>query len=328
MTDLQLSIAIGDYDRVRPLATGQVRIDGVDPLFLFLEPEEIFFRAFRWAEFDLCELSLSSFTIKTAAGDCPYVAVPVFPSRAFRHNAIVVRKDRVGKPADLAGRRVGIPEYQLTANVWARALLEDQFGVTPADLQWVQGGLDEPGRIEKIALNLPDTIRIEPAPEGRSLSDLLESGEIDAIVAPRPPRGLGRHPDIGWLFDDPGAAASDYFRETGIFPIMHLLGIRRELATRHPWLPAAIVKAFTRAKDIALDRLLDPSASKVTLPFLEETARRARALMGADYWSYGLEANRRVLDTFLSHHHRQGLSPRRLECEELFVPSSLESFKI
>jgi 4,5-dihydroxyphthalate decarboxylase len=171
-------------------------------------------------------------------------------------------------------------------------------------------------------------VRIESAPADASLSDLLESGDIDAMVAPRPPRGFGRHLQIGWLFDDPVAAASDYFRATGIFPIMHVLGIRRELVARHPWLPAAAVKAFTRAKNIAVARLSDPSASNVSLPFLEETARSAQALMGEDYWSYGLEQNRVTLETFLAHHHRQGLSPRQLACEELFAPASLESFRI
>ncbi|HTU09588.1 MAG TPA: ABC transporter substrate-binding protein [Allosphingosinicella sp.] len=328
MADLGLSIAIGDYDRVRPLARGQVAIDGVDPTFLFLEPEEIFFRAFRHAEFDLCELSLSSYTIGVGAGTSAYLAVPVFPSRAFRHTAIYVRKDRIRAPADLKGRRVGIPEYQLTANVWARALLEDMFGIAPRDLHWVQGGIDEPGRIEKIGLSLPEDVRIEPAPEGRSLSDLLEAGDIDAMIAPRAPRGFGVHPDIGWLFDDPAAAAADYFKATGIFPIMHVLAIRKRLVEAHPWLPASVHKAFTRAKDIALARLVDPAASAVALPFLEETARGIRALMGTDYWPYGLEANRVTLDAFLSHHHRQGLSPQRLAPEALFAAAALEQARI
>lgn len=328
MADLSLSIAIGDYDRVRAIARGLVPIEGVDPTFLFLGPEEIFFRAFRSTEFDICELSLSSYAVTTSKGVCPYVAVPVFPSRSFRHSAITVRKDRVKTPQDLKGRRVGIPEYQLTANVWVRALLEDQFGVEPSDIHWVQGGIDEPGRIEKIAINLPESVRIEPAPADASLSDLLERGDIDGIVSPRQPRALGRHPDVGWLFDDPVAAAMDYYRLTGIFPIMHVLGIRRELATAHPWLPASLVKAFTRAKDLALERLLDTSASNFSLPFIEETTRKVRSLMGEDYWSYGLEPNRKTLDAFLSHHHRQGLSARRLACEDLFVPSSLETFRI
>ncbi len=329
MGDLRLSIAIGNYDRVRSLVDGAVRMEGVDPIFMFLEPEEVFFRAFRHAEFDICELSLSSYVIKTAAGDCPYVAVPVFPSRAFRHTAITVRTDRVSRPEDLRGRRVGIPEYQLTANVWARALLADQFGVTPADMIWVRGGLEQAGRVEKIDLDLPSDVRIEPAPAGSTLSALLESGAIDAIVAPRAPSCFDRPgANVGWLFCDPVRAAKEYFERTRIFPIMHVLGIRRELLERHPWLAGAAVKAFTRSKDRAIDGLIDPGASKVTMPFTEERLREARAFMGHDFWPYGLEPNRHVLETFLRHHHRQGLSPRELRPEELFAPASLEAFKI
>ena len=161
MSKLALSIAIGDYDRVRPLVDGSVQIDGVDPVFMLLEPEEIFFRAFRHADFDICELSMSSFTVKTANGDCPYVGVPVFPSRAFRHNSIYIRTDRgIARPEDLKGRRVGVPEYQVTANVWTRAVLEDEYGVKPSDITWVRGGYEQAGRIEKIALNLPPDVHV------------------------------------------------------------------------------------------------------------------------------------------------------------------------
>jgi 4,5-dihydroxyphthalate decarboxylase len=329
MTRLQLSIAIGNYDRIRPLADGEVQMDGVDPIFMFLSPEEIFFRAFRHVEFDICELSLSSYALKTAAQDCPYVAVPIFPSRAFRHNAISVRTDRIARPQDMRGRRIGIPEYQLTANVWARALLEDQYGVLPSDIKWVRGGLEEPGRVEKIGLSLPADVHIEAAPQTATLSAMLEAGEIDGIIAPRPPSCFGKEgARVGWLFPDPVRAATEYFKQTRIFPIMHVLGVRRDLVERHPWLPAAVTKAFSRAKTVAIERLLDPSASKITLPFTEERVREARALMGEDFWSYGLEANRHVLETFLRHHHRQGLSPRQLTPDELFAPSSLEAFRI
>lgn len=330
MAQLELSIAVGNYDRVRPLIDGEVRIDGVDPVFMTLEPEEIFFRAFRHAEFDVSELSLSSFTVKTAAGDNAYVGVPVFPSRAFRHSSLYIRTDRgIRSPADLKGRRIGTPEYQLTACVWARALLEDDFGLTRSDIRWVRGGLEQPGRPEKIALALPADIHIEPAPEGMSLSALLEAGEIDGIVAPRAPSCFDRgHPQVGWLIADPARAAADYFRRTGIFPIMHLLGVRRALAERHPWLPAALFKAFERSKSLALARLGDTAATKVTLPFVEEQLKAAREMMGRDFWSYGVDANRTALESFLEHHHAQGLSPRRVALEELFHPATLETSKV
>jgi 4,5-dihydroxyphthalate decarboxylase len=331
LSPLNLTIAVGDYDRTRPLADGAVRIDGVKPNVLLLSAEEMFFRAFRHADFDVCELSLSSFALRTARGDNPYVGIPVFPSRAFRHTAIVVRTDRgIAAPADLKGKRIGTPEYQLTACVWARALLAEEFGVEPRDISWVRGGMEQPGRVEKIALKLPEGVRVEDAPRGRTLSEMLAAGDLDGIVGPRLPSCFGAPgAKVGWLFPDPTRAATDYYRRTRIFPIMHLIGVRRRLAERHPWLPGTLLKAFCAAKAHALAALSDTSAAKVTLPFVEEQLIAARNLLGEDFWPYGFdEANRRVLDTFLAQHHAQGLSPRRLEAAELFYPATLEMFRI
>jgi 4,5-dihydroxyphthalate decarboxylase len=330
MTNLRLSVAIGDYDRNRPLIDGRVGIDGVDPVVMTLSPEEIFFRAFRHKEFDVCELSFSSYVVSLDKGEPAYVAVPAFLSRAFRHTSIYIRTDRgIGEPADLRGRRIGLAEYQLSANVWARALLEDDFGVKPSEITWVRGGMEEAGRPEKIKLELPPEIRLESAPEGRSLNSLLEAGEIDGFIGPRALSCFDRgHPHVGRLFADPQAAASDYYRRTGIFPIMHLLGVRRSLADAHPWLPAALLKAFSRSKAAALLALGDTSATKVTLPFVEDQVKAARALLGEDFWSYGVAANRGVLENFLDHHHRQGLSKRRVAVEELFHPSTYETVAI
>jgi len=328
MAKLNLSVAVRDYDRTRPLSDGLVQIDGVDPVFMALDPEEIFFRAFRHAEFDICELSMSSFTLKTAQGNCPYVGVPAFVSRAFRHTSIYVRTDRIKKPADMKGKKIGVPEYQLTANVWARAILDDDHGVKPSDIHWVRGGLTDAGRLEKIAITLPKGVELKDIPEGRTLSSMLEAGEIDGFIGPRVPPGFGHHPHIGWLFSDPVAAAKDYYKRTGIFPIMHLIGVRRELAEQHPWLPGAVFKAFERAKTIALEKLSDTSSTKVTLPFVEERLMEARELMGEDFWPYGVAASRKALETFLKHHHSQGLSSRPVKVEELFHPGTLETFKL
>jgi 4,5-dihydroxyphthalate decarboxylase len=329
MSKLNLSVAVRDYDRTRPLSDGLVQIDGVDPVFMALDPEEIFFRAFRHAEFDICELSMSSFTVKTAQGNNPYVGVPAFVSRAFRHTSIYVRNDRIAKPADLKGRKVGVPEYQLTANVWARAFLQDDFGVKPTDIHWIRGGLEEAGRLEKISITLPPDVRLDPVPEGRTLNGMLEAGEIDAFMGPRVPSCFERgHRNVSWLFPDPAAAATDYFKRTGIFPIMHIIGVRRTLVDRHPWLPAAVFKAFEQSKKIAVARLADTSAAKVTLPFLEEQVKAARDLMGQDYWPYGVGANRKTLETFLRHHQAQGLSSRLVTVEELFHPTTFETFKV
>jgi 4,5-dihydroxyphthalate decarboxylase len=329
MSKLQLSIACGDYDRTRALISGEVQIDGVDPVYMALSPEEMFFRAMRYEDFDISELSFSSYMVKTAKGDCPYVAVPVFLSRAFRHTSIYVRKDRIKKPQDLIGKRVGLPEYQLTANVWARAILQDDYGVKPSDMQFVRGGIDMPGRPEKIKLQLPKDIRIEDAPEGITISDMLDRGELDGFIAPRPPIGAALdNPNVGWLFDDPTSVAKEYYSRTKVFPIMHVVGIRKTLVEKHPWLPAAVYKAFSQAKTLALEKLSDTSATKVTLPFVEEQLKAARETLGSDFWSYGVGPNRATLETFLRHHHGQGLSHKLMSVDEIFHPSTYESYSI
>ena len=329
MNKLRLSVAMGDYDRTRALLDGRVQIDGVDPVYMTLYPEEMFFRAMRSQDFDICELSFSSYMVKTAQNTCPYVAVPVFLSRAFRHTSIYVRKDRVHKPEDLKGRRIGLPEYQLSAHVWARAILQDDHGVHPEDVTWLRGGIETPGRPEKIALKLPAGVRLENAPEGTTISELLDRGEIDGFMAPRPPSAQAlSNPAVGWLFDDPTAAAKDYFKRTGIFPIMHVVGVRKTLCDAHPWLPMAVFKAFNQAKGAALEALSDTSATKVTLPFVEEQLKAARETMGQDFWSYGVAANRATLDAFLRHHHAQGLSQKRMQIEEIFHPATYEAYAI
>ncbi len=304
-------------------------VDGVDATYMTLTPEEMFFRAMRHGDFDVSELSFSSYLVKHSQGDCPYIAVPVFLSRAFRHTAIYVRKDRIRRPEDLKGKRIGVPEYQLTANVWARAILQDDHGVRPEDVTWVRGGIDTPGRPEKIKLQLPPAVRVEAAPEGATISEMLDRGEIDGFIAPRPPGGAAAsNPNVGWLFDDPTAAAKDYYRRTGVFPIMHVVGIRKTLAERHRWLPGAVLKAFSQAKAVALEALSDTSAAKVSLPFVEEQLKAARETMGHDFWSYGVAPARRTLEAFVRHHHAQGLSARLMSVDELFHPSTCESYSV
>ncbi|MBT9549529.1 MAG: ABC transporter substrate-binding protein [Hydrogenophaga sp.] len=329
MTKLRLSVAMGDYDRNRALYDGRVQIDGCDPVYMLLNPEEMFFRAMRSRDFDITELSFSSYLVKHAQGESPYIAVPVFLSRAFRHTSIYVRKDRISKPEDLKGCRIGVPEYQLTAIVWARSILQDDYGIRPEDVTWVRGGIDTPGRPEKIKLELPAGVKVEAAPEMRTISDMLNTGEIDAFIAPRPPSGAAlTNPDVAWLFDDPTAVAKDYYKRTGIFPIMHVVGIRKELAEQNRWLPGAVFKAFSESKAKALELLADTSATKVTLPFVEEQLKAARETLGQDFWSYGVGPNRKTLEAFLHHHHAQGLSCRRVGLDELFDPSTYESYSI
>jgi 4,5-dihydroxyphthalate decarboxylase len=321
---------MGDYDRTRPIADGRVRIDGVDPTCSLLSPEEMFFRAFRHHEFDVSELSISSYSVSVANGDPHYIAIPVFLSRAFRHTSIYIRTDRgIDKPQDLKGKRIGIAEYQLSANVWVRGLLEDGYGVKPSDIVWVRGGMDTPGRPEKIKLNLPSDIRIERAGPDNTLNQMLADGDIDGFIGPRWPRCFDEgHPEVGRLFADSIGAAESYFQKTGIFPIMHLLGVRRSLAAEYSWLPSALFKAFSKSKAMAQAALGDTSATKVTMPFVEDNLDRAKRLIGPDFWSYGVAENVEVLDTFFDMHFRQGLSPRRVTIEEAFHPATLEVYSL
>lgn len=330
MTNLKLSVATGDYDRTRPIFDGRVQIDGVDPVCMLLSPEEMFFRAFRHKDFDISELSLSSYCVTVARGDPHYIGIPVFLSRAFRHTSVYIRLDRgIDKPEDLAGKRIGIAEYQQSANVWARGILEQEYGVKPADITWVRGGMDTPGRPEKLKLDLPPEIGIEQAPDGVTLNEMLADGDIDGFIGPRWPRCFDEgHPQVGRLFSDSIAVASEHYRRTRIFPIMHLVGLRRELAEQQPWLPAALVKAFSAAKELALTALSDTSATKMTMPFVEDNLSVVKRLMGENYWPYGVADNVHVLDAFCDMHFRQGLSPRRLEVDELFHPSTYEAYSL
>lgn len=329
MSSLTLSVAMGDYDRTRPIHDGRVGIDGVTPVTQLLSPEEMFFRAFRHEAFDVSELSLSSYCVRRARGDSPYVAVPVFLSRAFRHSSIYIRTDKgIEAPADLKGRRIGIAEWQLTANVWARGVLQD-YGVAPSDIRWVRGGMHVANRPEKIKVDLPEEIEVTPAPEGATLDQMLRDGEIDGYIGPRSLACFDEgHPKVARLFADGFQAAKEHYERTGIFPIMHVLGVRETLAAAHPWLPGSLLKAFSAAKAAAHAALFDTSAPKVTMPFVEDTLAISRDLMGPDIWTYGVPGNEHVLDTFLELHHREGLSSRRLKVEELFHPATYEAFAL
>jgi 4,5-dihydroxyphthalate decarboxylase len=330
MSTLPLTVACWNYDRTRALMDGRVPIEGCDPRFLALGPEEVFFRAFRHAEFDACELSFSSYLMATARGTCPYVAIPVFISRAFRHSGIYIRTDRgIAGPADLRGRLVGVPEYQVTAAVWIRGILQHEYGLHPADVEWRSGGIEEPGRHEKIPIELPADIKTEPIAEGKTLSAMLDDGEIDALVTPRAPSCFDRGAThVGRLFPDFRADERAWFTKTGIFPIMHVIGIRKELAAAEPWLGSSLMKAFEAAKRIVYTDLREVAALKTTLPWVTQEYEETVALMGADYWPYGIEANRPTLDAFLQYHHEQGLSPTPATLEDVFLASAMETVKV
>ena len=328
MSDLNLSIATGDYDRTRPIFDGRVKIDGVKPTVLLQSPEEMFFNAVRHQTCDITELSFSSYCMSLTWENPPYIAIPVFLSRAFRHTSIYIRSDAgITKPEDLKGRRIGIAEYQLTVNVWVRAIL-DEYGVAPNDIQWVRGGMDASGRPEKLKFNPPEGLSIENAPEGSTLNQMLVRGDIDGFVGPRWPSSFAqKNSNVLRLFADSQATAEAWYEKTKIFPIMHVLCVRQELANEHPWLAGALLKAFSEAKRIATDALADTSATKVTMSFVEDNLLRTQN-MSSDLWSYGVKGNEHTLDAFLTAHHKQGLSPYRLSIESLFHPLTYESYSI
>ena len=326
---LDLTLACSHYDRTEALRDGSVKVEGVDLTYVDLPVEEIFFRMARFREFDLAELSLSSYVIGLDR-DAPFVAIPAFPSRMFRHSGIYINTAAgIGGPADLPGRTVGVAEYQLTANVWIRGILAEQYGVPVESVAYRTGGLHRPGRVEKLALELPGRISLTPIGPGQTLAEMLVSGEIDALYSPRAPEPFtaGR-PEVARLFRDAGAEERRYHRATGIFPIMHVVVIRREIYERHRWLARSLFKAFEAARRQALDGLGETAALRCMLPWLHEEIDRTRELLGPDYWSYGLARNRNDLQTFLRYARAQGLVRTEFRPEDLFAPETLEEYVV
>lgn len=326
MTKLSVSVACAGYDRTWPLITQRVPIEGCDANYFVLDPAEAFIRAYRSQDFDITELSASSHILTTARGDAPYVAVPAFVSRVFRHSSFYIRTDRgIRSAADLRGKTVGVPEYQMTAGLWARGLLSDEFGVTAQQVHWRRGGVDHPGGAERTGIDLPPDIDLQSIRDGATLSGMLVDGELDAIIATSAPAAfVKRSPHIGRLWPDFRAAEEDYFKRTKLFPIMHLIGIRRTLVERHPWLGPSVLKAFTRAKAIALGELEDSGISRASLPWLASDVARSQQVIGRDMWPYGYSANREEIGCMLRWSVEQGLSHRLVKAEELFAPGTMQ----
>ena len=330
MSRLRLTLACWDYDRTRALADGSIRPDGIDLNCLNLPVEETFFRMMRHREFDVAEMSLSSYVVSLFAPDPRFIAIPVFPSRAFRHSGIYVNASAgIREPKDLVGRKVGNPEYQLTAIVWIRGILADDYGVPVNSVTYFTGGAEQPGRPEKQPLDLPPDIRVQRIGTEQTLSTMLAAGEIDAIYAPRAPSPFrDGTATVKRLFPDFVSVEREYFRRTAIFPIMHTVVIRRDVYDRNRWVAQSLAKAFTVAQRDTYDGLRETAALKAMLPWLAAHVEETRREMGDDYWPYGFEKNRQTLDTFLRYSFEQGLSKQLLRPEQLFAPETLESFRI
>jgi len=331
MAKRRLTLACSNYDRTRALFDGRVLIDGIDLNCLALPIEEIFFRMLRHHEFDVAEMSLSSYVVSLFTENPRFIAIPVFPSRFFRHSCIFIHRDSgIREPKDLIGKRVGVPEYQMTAGVWIRGVLSDEYGVPVSGITYFQGGEEEPGRPEKIRLSLPSGIRLESIPEGKTLSAMLAAGEIDALYTARMPSSFVRNDSgkVRRLFTDYAKVERAYYAKTSIFPIMHTIVIRRDIYEPSRWVAQSLSKAFKQAQEVAYRGLYDSGALSTMLPWLTQHVEETRALMGSDFWPYGLEKNEQTLETFLRYSFEQGLSKRLLRAADLFAPETLESFKV
>lgn len=321
MGALTLSFACGRYDRTEPVMSGEVGIPGVELIPLRLSPADTFWRLTQRSEFDLSEMSLSGFIMRTARGDDSYVGLPVFTSRVFRHSGIVVRRE-VPDARALVGARVAVPEYHMTAVLFMRGLLNDEYGIRASDVTWVQAGQYQPGRVEREPLRLPPEIRVEVERE-RTVDQLLAAGDVRAALSPYRSRLLGGD-QIRRLYERPREAELDYYQRTGIYPIMHLLVLRRSIYEQHPWVVANLVDAFTEAKQLCLDRMAGNGGHPpVALPFFLHHLEEAGEVFGPDLWPYGLEPNRRTLETACRYSYEQGMSDRLVNPAELFAPHAL-----
>lgn len=330
VVQVPITIACGDYDRTRAIKEGRVGVEGCAVTYIPLEPEEVFFRAFRYQEFDVCELSFSSYLRTTDSGQSPYIAIPAFLSRVFRHSGIYIRTDSgIRTPADLKGRRIGLPEYQITAVVWMRGMLQDEYGVRPTDIHWRSGGQEQPGRSERTPLAPIPGLDLEPIPADKTLVGMLEAGELDALFTARAPSSFVRRaPNIGRLFPDYRAVEKAYYQKTGLFPIMHMVGLRKTLAEQHPWLATSLYKAFVEAKAYAMKDVREINALPVTLPWLEAEALETMELMGEDFWRYGVAENHKEIEALTRYSYEQGLVKQKFTAEQLFARSTLEVSRI
>jgi 4,5-dihydroxyphthalate decarboxylase len=321
MGKLNLTLALCDYDRTLALKTGLVAPQGVDLNVLTLTPEEMFYRMGRFREFDVSELSLSTYTIRRGRGE-PLIAIPVFPSQSFRHSAVFVRDGAgVHEPGDLRGKRMGVPKYHMTAAVWIRGILEDDYGVAPKDMHWFEGG--EGAKVKEVDVTLPPEIDLRHVPGDQNLGEMLAAGELDAFMGARRPASYGQ--GVSRLFPDYRRVERAWYERTGIFPIMHTVVLKEELVTRYPWLPRSLYTAFLEAKQHAYERLRFTAALLTSLPWQMAEAEETQALMGDDPFAYGIARNRTNVETLVGHSYRQGLAPRRLSLEEMFVESLLDT---
>jgi 4,5-dihydroxyphthalate decarboxylase len=324
MADLRLTLACGPYDRTQALRDGTIKPEGIELTYLALQPAEIFWRMLQYKEFDVSEMSLSNYTSLVSAGNSPFIAIPVFPSRVFRHGYFFINTNKAIKgPEDLAGKRGGVPEYSMTAAVYMRGLLAHEYGVKLTGIEWVQGRADRLGRA------LPPEIKLNQAPAGTELGDLLEKGELDFLMTANNPLSFRRgSPNVKRLFPNYMELEKDYYRRTKIYPIMHTVVIRREIYDRDPWVAMSLYKAFLRAKEYSFRLLSETGSPKASFAWLQPMIEEEQRIIGKDWYPYGIDANRPTIEALLQYTQEHGLSDRRLKIEELFAPSCLRDIPL
>jgi len=330
MKRLKFTFACSPYDRLQPLMNGTVAPEGIDLNFIPLEVEEIFWRQLRHREFDGSEMSFSSYTMARSRGDDAFIAIPVFTSRFFRHSCVYINTHKgISHPQDLKGKTVGVPEYQMTAALWLRGIFQHEYGVHPRDVHWRSGGEETPGRVEKLKLALPTDVEYQPIPPDRTLSDMLDTGEIDALFTARTPSCFTKgSQNVTRLFPDYIEVEKEYYRKTRIFPIMHCVVLKRSVYADNPWVAMSLHKALNASKNVTLKSLQHTFALHAALPWLVSHVEETRRIMGDDWWPYGIEKNRETIEALCEYSFEQGLSVRKMTIEELFAPETLDEFKI
>ena len=329
MANIQLTLACEDYDRTRPIKDARIKPEGIEINYLVMSVEEIFWRMMKYEEFDVSELSMGAFLTAAARGRRPFIAIPVFPSRTFRHRCIFINTaSGIERPEELRGKRMGVPEYSMTAAVWLRGLFEHEYGIPPSEIHWIQAGEEQPGRKDRVDFEMPPGVRMDSRND-RTLNEMIASGEIDAMMSPRMPTCfLEGAPNVRRLFANYRKAEMDYFAKTGLFPIMHVIVIKRAIYEKDPWVAQTLYKAFCEAKDLCMRELYDTNILRVSLPWTSAEYEDTRDLMTTDYWPYGLASNRMNLETLNGYLHEQGLIEQRLNLDELFARETREAFKI
>ena len=324
MTRLSLTFACGPYDRTQALRDGTIKVEGVDLNYVNLQPAEIFWRQLQYQEFDASEMSLSNYCSLVSTGRSPFVAIPVYPSRVFRHGYFFINTTKgIATGADLKGRRGGVPEYSMTAAVYMRGLMQHEFGVTRSDVEWVHGRSDRLGR------RLPADIRVTQAPPNTELGDLLERGEIDFMLTANNPLAFRRGAStVARLFPNYAEAEKEYYARTRIYPIMHIVVIKRDIYDRHPWVAQNLYRALCQAKDYCLRHLLETGSPKASFAWLQPMIEEEKRVIGEDWYPYGIDKNRPTIEALLQYNYEQGLSDRRVTLEELFAPATLRDIPL